>query len=430
MTAPTGYRHLVPLLAACLLAFVIPFPFIFGAVGVAVLAVVTVCFQGRYLIFNLRKRKLLWLPIVLYLWTLCTWFWSADKGEAASILSTKFSLFLLPLVLGSSSLQDSVSRRRVLFSFATGVAVIGAYSMASAWEAYLVSRDANVLFYHQLVDGLETNAVYMAWYVVTAILFLLVTPPDPARSGKVLWVRGLLFAVLLPFFFLLAARTLLFLFLVGVLPVIFLGSFRKKVAFPQKIMTWVFSGVVVLATVLAMRQPAIQARFRELNHSRPELSFLQHYQGEEAQFSNLNVRLFLWRVGWEELTSSTKTFLAGTGVGDTHAAINKRIAALGIPNMEQDASPRNPFYNINLHNTFLHTALATGLPGIVLLLAVVFCLLIAGFRAFPQKPFLLFFTLLALAFMMQEAVLETQAGTIFFMFIWSLYYSPTKRLER
>lgn len=431
MTEPLGYRRAIPLLAACLLAFAIPFPFFFGSVGVILVVVAAVVFNGRMLFRNFRERKQLWAPVLLYLWTLASWFWSDEKTEAAHILSTKLPLLLLPIAIGCSDCRGHVLRRAVLSFFSVGVAAVGLYCMWTAIGSYRAGGDVQVLFYHRLVSGLSANAVYMAWYVVVAMLFLLLEPVSPPgrwrRAG--IGARALLLLVLLPFFFMLAARTLILLFVTVVLPVALALSFRKKMAFSQKALTWAFTGAVALTTAVALRQPVIQARFKELHESKPELSFRKRYQGEEAGFSNMNVRLFLWRVGLQNIGSSPGMLLLGTGVGDAHAAINERVRALGFPNMERESPKRSPFYDINLHNTFLHTALATGLPGLILSLLMAANLFVSGFRRLPRAPFLFFFALLSFSFMMQEAVFETQAGTVFYMLMYSVFAVSCYRPE-
>ncbi len=427
MTESTGYRRALPLLATCLLAFAIPFPFLFGSVGVILVVVAAGASQGKTLFRNFRKNKMLWAPVALYIWALASGLWSEDKAEAAHILSTKLPLLLLPIAIGGSGLQGRAFRRSVMSALCLGIAVVGIYCMGTAFANYRAGEDIQVFFYHRLVSGLSANAVYMAWYVVAALLFLLLEPigTQEGRRWREVGLRAVLLAILLPFFLLLAARTLLLLFVAIGLPTALVFSFRKKTAFAQKVLTRSFTGVVVLALIIAFQQPAIQARFKELRQSRPELSFLKHYQGEENSFSNMNVRLFLWRVGIHNITSSPAMLLRGTGVGDAHAAINKSVRALGIPNMEKDHPQRNVFYDINLHNTFLHTTLATGSIGLLLLLWTVGNLFVIGLRQFSRKPFLLLFALLSFFFMMQEAVLETQAGVVFYMFIYSVFVADS-----
>lgn len=420
--ASAGYRHTLPLLAALLLAFFIPAPFLLGSVGMIAVVSAMLVLRGKVIFRNFRNRKLLWAPVALYLWTLASWLWSVDNDEASAILSTKLPLLLLPITLGSSGIFRKKEGRKVFFAFSMGLAVTALYCVGRAWYRYRADGELSHFFYHPLVAGLDANAVYMAWYVVAALLFLLLSPlPDTAGARREAWVRGGLLAVLLPFFLLLSARTLLVTFVAIALPVALVFSFRKKVIRPQKFLIWIFTAAIVLAGIFAVQQPTLQARFRELGHSRPGLSYLEKYQGEEAYFSNMNIRLFLWRVGLKSMLSSPQNVLIGAGVGDAHEAIHEQVRALGIPNVEKDSPNRSVFYNINLHNTFLHIALATGLVGLLLVVVMVASLLLSGLRHYQQTPFLLLFALLSAIFMMQEAVLETQAGTVFYIFFYCLF---------
>ncbi|RYD52864.1 MAG: hypothetical protein EOP52_01580 [Sphingobacteriales bacterium] len=419
MTEATGYRERIPLIGFCLLASVLSFPFIYSAIGVAVATLGAICFLGPALFRNFSQRKLLWVWTALYVWHACSWFWSLDKGQANSDLGTKLSMLLLPVAIGSSGLLSRRNLQKVVFAFISGLTVVACWCMWQSWQRYQISHDANTLFYHQLVQGLDANAVYVGWYTITALFFILLEPVEISffRNG---FVRLLFIVVLLPFFLLLTARTLLLFFLLVGIPVALLHSFRRRVSRSSRLLIRTTAFLMVALSVVAFRTPSIQARFQELKKSKPELSFLPHYQGEDREFGNLNVRLFLWRVGISSLTATPQVLLAGTGIGDAHLVINERIRQLGIAPMEEQAANRHAFYDINLHNSFLQIALMTGLIGLVLLLTVVFAPFANAIRRFKTHPFDLVFYLSSVVFMMQEAVFQTQAGIIFYLTFWCL----------
>jgi hypothetical protein len=419
MTAVPGYRQAIPLIGFCLLAWVIPFPFIYSAVGAGIAIGGAVCFLGPRVFRNFSHRKQLWAWVALYVWHACSWFWSADKGQAYADLETKLSLMLLPVAIGSSGLLHRRNLQKVVVAFIIGLAGVACWCMWQSWQRYQLSGDLSTLFYHQLVQGLEANAVYVGWYTITALLFLLLEPVE-IPVFKHAWVRLLLMLILVPFFLLLTARTLLLFFVFVGLPVALMHSFRKQVLPSNRLLIWATVVLMASLSVVAFRNPSIQARFQELQKSRPELSFLPHYHGEDREFGNLNVRLFLWRVGISSLTATPQILFAGTGVGDVHEATNQKIRALGIEDMEATSPERSPFYNINLHNTFVHIALMTGLIGLILLLTGVFTPVPAAVRQFKTYPFDLLFHSSSVIFMMQEAVFQTQAGVIFYILFWSL----------
>lgn len=421
-----AYRQNIPLAAGCLLAFVIPLPYQFGAIGVIAVSATALIFRGKEILQNLRYRKLIWLWLALYIWYGCSWYWSENKAEAQFQLMAKLSLLLLPIFVGCSGLYERKNLRKVLFAFALGTVAAGIYCFWNAWNRYQLDKDVNHFFYHQLISGLDANAVYMAWYVVTALLFLLL---EPLQKSAWAVVRLLLLCILLPFFVLLAARTLLLFFVLVALPVTLFHSFRKRVGKAQKALIWTFAAGVVVAGFFALQQPAIQYRFRELHRSEPGISFLKHYHGEEEKFSNMNIRLFLWRVGLESMTSSPEMLWQGAGIGDAHQVSNQRIKELGIPRMEEKSPDRSVFYNINMHNTFIHTGLSTGLVGMLLVLLAAVGLVFVGAKTFRENPFELLFALLSLLFMMQEAILETQAGVVFYLFVYSLLVDSASHMK-
>ena len=106
----------------CVLAFSIPFPFIYGAVAVGVLAGVWLLRVNiRELSQKIRERKALWPWLLYYLLFAISYFYSQDKQQSLFDLQTKLSLLLFPLIIGAGEAIDRRQLERIFLFFVLGV---------------------------------------------------------------------------------------------------------------------------------------------------------------------------------------------------------------------------------------------------------------------------------------------------------------------
>ena len=163
------------------------------------------------------------------------------------------------------------------------------------------------------------------------------------------------------------------------------------------------------------------------NRKYGQRAWLDDYSNvKEEDFDNVTLRLFLWRIGIESVAEKN-AWLTGTGNGDVHIVLNSKMRSYNVQDIDNpDRDERPGFYNANLHNMYVQTLVMLGLPGLIVFLLVVILPLFYIFKVSPYQPFLIFHVT-SLLFMMQEAVLQTQAGIVFYMLIssifWSIYYS-------
>ena len=412
------------LFAYCFLAFVIPFPFGVGAFSVMLVIAVFLFTNGWRTTFrNYLNRPALWIWAAFYGFHALSYFWSPDKDRAIFDLTLKLSLVLLPYFIGARGFLDERFFQKVMWSLVAGLCTVAVWCAFGALHQYGVTKDSKVFFYHSLVEGLDANAVYMAWYTFVALAFLLLRAlPSPTAGGRWLY-RGAL-ALLSLFFVLLSARTMLLLFVFFLLPLALYKKWRQH-AF-SRLQAGIILTVIAVATICMLKLPnPVNKRFQELQESSPKSAFLPHYAGEESRFGNLAVRLFFWRVAFENIEAH-HLWVKGAGVGGWNQLQNERMRQLGISNMEDNSPYQNPFYNANVHNTFLQTLLILGIGGLLLLLLMVMIMPLRHFFAAPSA-FGGVFIGVSLFFMFQEAAFQTQAGIIFYVFMTSmladLYYN-------
>lgn len=410
-----------------LVAFFIPWPFLFSAwalVGVAVMTVFTA--HWPTVLKRFAARPVLWASVAFFALYALSYFWSEHKDTAGWAIESKLAFVLLPVALGAAPALNDRGLGSVLRAFVGGVTVTGIFCITQAFLGWQRTGDASLFFYHKLVTGfeqnatgLEANAAYMALYAYLALTVLVSGLVLGSARGWGLVFTWLLAMPLAVFFALLSSRTLLVLFVVLPLPAFFLwGRRRRRGAW----LVLASSFVVAFAMTIFYSDNPIRKRFADV--SRPDLSeaFLADYRVHDQKFDNLTTRLFIWRVGVETIQEEG-LWLLGSGAGDGHYLTDARMDALGIRDIYNEQN-RSYFHGVNMHNMYLQVLLSVGLTGLILLLLMVCAPLLQSHQdnegIFWQVVFITF-----ALFMLQESALQTQAGIVpfalFVNLLWNRY---------
>jgi len=416
-------KRLQPLLyiAACLVAFAIPFPFIFGSISVILLVLLWLLqgdFRGTWR--RLRGNPLLWVWMLFFALHAVSYTYSEEKGDSLFDLQTKLSFLVLPVVAGAGM---EITRRRlehIFLSFIAGVTVVAVFCLAQAGVLYHRSGDDDVFFYHLLVRGMNANAVYMAWYVICSISILVLFDwSRPGRWRKLVWFLVLM--VQFVFFILLSSKSLLVFFFLFLMPVYYVKHFRRHYPLWQRLL--MIGMMLAVAAGIFFSNDMIRNRYAEV------LKKDQHASARPASFNNLTLRLFLWKLGLKKI-SEDRLWLTGVGNGDVHLVLNREMHEAGITNI-YNPDRRSNLYNVNLHNMYIQSLFMLGIPGLAVFLALMFAPFFA-LRRVREKTIFFIFQLTAVLFMMQESALQTQAGILFFTFFsqvfWNVYYSNRRPL--
>jgi hypothetical protein len=407
-------------LICCLLAASIPFRFNTTAILIWPL-VLCWLLLGRFRTMGkqLKTERAYWVWGIYYLLFALSFFYSADREQAGFEIVQKLSLILFPLVVGLGCFFDARQREKVMAAFTLGISGAGLFCMIRAAILWKTSGDPEVWFYHTLVSGLDPNAVYMAWYVVFSLGLLLLFPWQQFFTKKQAWLRWSFILLQFVFLVLLSSRLLLVLFFVVPLP-LYLRRLYVDLKVSRGLVILSLCAAVVLVAGIAMTENPVRKRFDDVMSKDMHIVFLPDYRTDSQHFNNLTLRLFVWRVGLENIRDSN-LLPYGAGLGDVHSIQNKRIEAYGIINMSDSSHPPPTLYNMNLHNMFLQTTMAIGLPGLITLIVLAFMPFFFLFQLPDWKSWLVF-QVAGCAFMMQEAFFQTQAGVVFFSFFSMLFW--------
>lgn len=409
-----------------LLVFAIPFPFIYANIVLFVFAFVWLI-QADFMSLwsNLLKRKVLWVYILYFLLFAVSYFYSENKAQSAFDTQSKVYLIIMPLIIGAGIKISPRQLENVFMSFALGITTVALISIVRAYTIWQSSADVNAFFYHNIVGWLNANAVYVALYTFFTLSLLLLYPWQKYFQGISKYLKYLLLVMHIAFFILLAARMLTLLLILFLVPMYLLNIFKTGLHKKKALATIaIFS--LLLITLLITENP-VKERFKDIFLKKTEVAFLNDYSNvKEADFNNVALRLFLWRLGLDVASDNTNNYLAGVGNGDAQSMLNSKMKEYGVRNIHEDIALRSPFYNANMHNMYLQSLLMVGVLGLALLIFITFYPYFT-YRHMPAIPWFYAFHVSTMFFMIQESMLQTQAGliyyTLFSIIYFNLYYS-------
>lgn len=159
---------------------------------------------------------------------------------------------------------------------------------------------------------------------------------------------------------------------------------------------WLLIGLMLVGTGVTLSVPLLRERFQEaINHN--------NQYGLEQVGGGTSFRLAKWESVqrlWEKMP------VQGYGIGDVQKQLNGQYEADHHPQLR----------NYNAHNQYFQTALGLGVPGLILLVILLF------YPLFPKPPgfFALSFCLLFALCIFTESMLEVQKGVLFFSFFSGL----------
>lgn len=408
-----------------LLVFAIPFPYIYANI-VLVLFSITWIIQVdvNALWKNLRRRHILWAYICFFALFALSYFYSENTAQSAFDTQSKVYLLVIPIIFGAGLNITSKQLENIFFTFILAITVVALISSGRAYVTWQASGDINTFFYHNIVSWLNANAVYVALYTFFTIALLLLYPWQRyfVNGGK--YLKYLALAIHISFFILLSARMLTLLLVVFLVPLYVFIIFRTGFNYKKVLLTAAI--FVLILTGIAISENPVKNRFKDFFLKNTEVAFFDNYGTvEEGDFNNFTLRLFLWRMGLDVVTDSNN-YLAGVGNGDAQSLLNRKMKEHGVRNIHEDLALRSPLYNANMHNMFLQSLLMVGVSGILLLILITFFPYIT-YRHMESMPWFYAFHISTMFFMVQESMLQTQAGlayyTLFSAIYFNLYYS-------
>ena len=232
---PLGFFVLLVLLT-------IPLGYAVNSISLGLLAAAT--------LWNFKKLKFrpsfpLILPVLFYVLMALSLAWTIDFELSSEALVKQLPLLVIPLIFLFAPAFDTRETRHILRNFASVMALYACYWLLAAIVRFVLTGDANVFFYHELVT-LDLNAVHVSVYAAVAFFIL------QSREIKPFWVRPALWILAL-LILLLSSKNIIVVF--GLL--LAFKMFYKKQTLRK---AWIWIGFAMLVAASALRNRATLSR--------------------------------------------------------------------------------------------------------------------------------------------------------------------------
>ncbi len=407
----------------CILGFTIPMPFIYSSLSIIAISFIWLLqFDLKTTLANLKQRKELWPWFIFFLLHFISYFYSKNKHQSLFDLQTKLSFIVLPIIIGAGITLSKEWLEKIFLFFVCSLSILSVFCISRSIFIWLQTRQTDQFFYHALVHGLDANAVYQSWYALFSISMLLFFPWKNALLIK-RSIKYTLLTLQAIFFILLSSRTLILIFFLLLLIYIRKIFITKKLSAFQ-LTTTILAICLLVVSLFATRNP-IKERYIELLNKNLHAAWLKNYTNDNNEFSNLTLRIFIWRVGFENIQEHNLWWF-GCGNGDVSELQNKKIEAYGL-----DPIRRGDLQNVNLHNMYIQSLIMLGIPGLICFLFII-VLPFFYLKQIEYKYLFFIFNIVSLLFMLQESAFQTQAGIIYYTFFsqlfWGFYFSNKKNI--
>jgi O-antigen ligase len=373
---------------------------LFAALSVVLLGVLWIAYGGWKARFEaIVASEGMKLMLLLYAYYAVGLLWSSYTDLGMRHLEIKMSLLFFPLLVFARPDLGQREVHRIGMVFSIG---------SAAYALFLCSR---ALVSLAKGEGLLSSSAFSPWfhpsylamYFLFAMLWMGASLPVWNTTKRVLGVAALL---------VLAAGIVLSASKVNIVMMPVLCATALVLYLRHRLALWKLGVAAAFAIALVGSVvwgiPSVRERFSR------GLDALQHRDAlAPGETESSAARLLIWDAAVDLVAEHP----FGSGTGDVNVALREAYHRKGYSGIEEK--------QLNAHNQFLQSAVAIGIPG-MLILAALFYIPLKQRRS----PMLLLFLLLNLANMFVEATLETQAGVMFFSFFYSLLHhdesSPTR----
>src|SRR5258706_5360139 len=366
--------------------------------------------------FGQAARNILSVLFLAYYFAhLAGTFYSANLSYAFFDLQVKLPFLLFPLLL-TIPLSTPAAFLSLKKYFTAGCTLASLLCLLLAMISFSKSHDPFDFFY--IAYSRFLHVTYFSMYLNLCILFLIddLLNPQMTFRGKPMLKFSLLIFLFVTVILLSARTAMLTCFTTAL-------SFSILVSAHRKILKRTYKVILLLVLILAaagIYSNKIYNRFVQITE------MFQHGNAEKKadkpltaeDYNSVSIRMELWKDSWELLK---KNIWIGVGTGDIKDDLKKQYT-------------EEKFYygaekKFNPHNQFLHTAVALGLTGLILLIMM---LALPPLQSLKNANYLfIFFCGIIILNCMTESVLEVQKGVLFFcIFSIALFNSKNSEAEK
>jgi len=375
--------------------------------SIATILFVAACFLQQPLdvsVQRLRRSRFWIIPVIYFVWLAFSHFWDSSGGYRLRDIERYLILFFVPPAMAIAPDDLKVFINKACVAFIAVTVAVCMVSLIRSYQSYQVSHDYRVFYYQYLSEQTGLNAIFLSNYCLASISWLLYYGflGQRAEGRRQSAWRYVFICVTIIFLlwmiFLLSSKLLIFLtLLVMIVFILLLGYVR---GFFVRSIT--LTSLIVIAGILAVSNMSYLKW-------RINTTELKMYQGEADNQNGIAIRLYMWK-------AVSGLIMERPVLG--HGIRGGRLETLA--KYKDDGFEMGVEGDYHAHNQYLESWLMAGIPGLVLLLSMMFTAL---WRAIRTKNFLLL--LITFHFISQsvfESTFEVQHELVFYIFFIFLFY--------
>lgn len=381
--------------------------------------------MAAWSVFQVRAKAIkvniaLALPLLLYLLMCLSILWSADTASTSKGLVRELPLLALPLVFW---LRPNYTRREanaMLRLFTAAVVISGCFYVGKAMYKYVVTRNTNVFYYHELAGD---NAIYVSAIFSLAIFFLASLNHKKPRHYTALFF--LLGCVLL-----LSSKTIVIIDML-ILAGYFFMTARMMAQTRFMILLVALGGIMLIGYNSHIKDRIMQEYVSNTSQAPQyitaggqsgyvyDVSMREAWEkpvfSQSDRFTGTSFRVYQARI-FTEMLKEDNIFWTGFGLNASQEAIVRKDAEHKLFGGTADIVG---YQTMNFHNQYLQVFAELGVFGLMLLITMLFINLKTAIK---HKYFVhIAFAILMITLFLTESFLWRQRGVVFFTLLYCLF---------
>jgi len=349
------------------------------------------------------KSRLMILFISLFVIGIVGLAYTNNSKAGIATLETQSAILFFPLVFGTTSVLDSSMLKKINTHLLIAAALASVAGVGYGIYNYVESGNIEQLTGDHILLFHVVRPVTMGLFCLLALIFAFERLNESSAKSK-----GSLYALI-------GLMTLMILLLSIRLIIAcwFLIVFYYLLTIIKQRLYKIFSVsiAILLLIVSSFIIPTAKKQWKELfDFSSTSTIALDKDSSLGRSWRGKALRVAIWKCSADVLK---KHWLTGVGTGDVQDSLQKTYENRKF----YFASMYNRY---NAHNEYLQILLATGLPGLLILLSCILYPLLNYRKKFSGNIYLLFLLLFAVVGM-SESILEVNKGIIWYSFFNSIF---------
>ncbi len=343
-------------------------------------------------LFEVKGWRNLWFISILLFFIITTIsnFVFYNPNDALSAVEVKLTFLLFPYLFFLFKF-DKEGAKRVIVAFVSGCMFACLFCIARAF-VYLFNGDSSYFYYSNF--SYFMHSAYFAMYLNLAVVFVILFYFNWFKNDRSFKYIAFGFITLFLLCILLCASKMGIITLFILMPLLLIMELKQRIKLKHYIIG-ISSAVVISLSIYAV--------FPQVFDRLKTVAVVANKNIDKTAKESSSVRVLIW----EECNKIIKeNVVFGVGVSKANETLYRTYEMNGLSGALEG--------RLNAHNQFFQTSIGMGIIGLLNLLVLTIGLIIYGLR--KKRNLIFFFGLLITCNFLVESMLQTSAGTVFFVF--------------